>query len=384
MKFIIYFCIFFCISAYANQTISLDLENVQLSRAIEMLAQYTQQNVIVSPAIHDVVSLHLKNIALEDALSTLLLAHELQKWQVNGAWFIGTEKEMLKHNEDLLKNKKFHDETDLLYTQVWQIHYAKVADVQNLIANSKNSILSKRGFVSFDVRTNILYVHDTKEHLQDVSYLIKRLDIPVQQILIEVHLASVDSDYERTLGVNFSSSESGLAIARLKNNILLNVQLAALEKEGHGEVLSNPSLFTANLEAASIESGEEIPYQEISKSGASGVAFKKAVLSLEVLPQIMPGKQILLQIKVNQDKPNKRIVLGVPSITTRQMHTNIRVKSGQTIVLGGIYESNKEQDLQGIPFLGKIPLVGWLFHQQNVTNTKRELLIFVTPKIIIG
>jgi type IV pilus assembly protein PilQ len=141
-------------------------------------------------------------------------------------------------------------------------------------------------------------------------------------------------------------------------------------------------LFTANQQTASIESGEEIPYQEISKSGGTGIAFKKAVLSLKVTPQIMPGNRVLLQLQVNQDKPSNRMVLGVPAISTRQMSTNILVKNGETVVLGGIYEENKENGQQRIPFLGKIPAIGWLFKQFSVTENKRELLIFVTPKII--
>ena len=160
------------------------------------------------------------------------------------------------------------------------------------------------------------------------------------------------------------------------------MELSALENEGHGELISSPSLFTANQQTAFIESGEEIPYQEISRSGATGVAFKKAVLSLRVTPQVMPGNQVLLQLQINQDKPSNRVVLGVPAIATRQISTHILIKSGQTIVLGGIYEENKENQQQGIPFLCKIPLVGWLFKQQNVTHSKRELLIFVTPKVM--
>jgi len=235
--------------------------------------------------------------------------------------------------------------------------------------------------------------------MPDIRTVIQRLDVPVQQVLIEVQLASIDSDYERELGVSYQNQQPlsqdqsssgyapfnmhyGLALLKLTDGSLLRMQLSALERAGHGELISSPSLFTANQQTASIESGEEIPYQEISRSGATGVAFKKAVLSLKVTPQIMPGQYVLLQLQVNQDKPSNRIILGVPAITTRQMSTNVLVKSGQTIVLGGIYESDKGHQQQGVPVLNKIPLVGWLFKQQNVTDNKRELLIFVTPKVI--
>ena len=173
-----------------------------------------------------------------------------------------------------------------------------------------------------------------------------------------------------------------LAVARLANSPLLDAKLAALDSEGRGELISSPSLFTANQQSASIESGEEIPYQEVSRSGGTGIAFKKAVLSLKVTPQVMPNGKILLQLQVNQDKPSNRMVLGVPAINTRQISTSITVHDGQTIALGGIYELNKEYGEQRVPFLYKIPGVGMLFRQHNTLENKRELLIFIRPKLI--
>lgn len=375
-KWLLLFLIFYMTECSAS-IISIDIDNVSLKNAIYILAKWTHQNVMVSASVYGTVSLHLKNVDAEKALSSLLHSHALTKWQIDEVWFIGKYPEFLKYEEDNEKLKATED----LKTHIWHLHYAKADALLNLIQDSKNSLLSKRGIARADLRTNILYIRDTENSMLDIKRFVENLDVPVQQVLIEVYLASVDCDYERDLGIQFSF-QNGFSIAKIQNEAL-NIQLGALEKEGHGEILSNPSLLTANREAASIESGEEIPYQEINRSGGSGVVFKKAVLSLQVTPQVMPNDQVLLQIQVNQDKPNKRVVLGVPSITTRQMHTNIRVKNGQTIVLGGIYESSREENQQGIPFLGKIPLVGWLFHQQNVLNTKRELLIFVTPKIII-
>jgi type IV pilus assembly protein PilQ len=155
-----------------------------------------------------------------------------------------------------------------------------------------------------------------------------------------------------------------------------------MENAGRGQLISDPSLYTANQQTASIESGEEIPYQEVSVSGGTATAFKKAVLSLKVTPQIMPGGKVLLQLQINQDRPSSLIVQGVPAITTRQLATNILVNNGQTLVLGGIYEQNNEHTVERVPFLSKIPLLGLLFQQQDVKINKRELLIFVTPKII--
>ncbi len=169
----------------------------------------------------------------------------------------------------------------------------------------------------------------------------------------------------------------------LPDTSLLDIQLAALEQNGRGELISSPSLFTANQQTASIESGEEIPYQEATNSGATSVVFKKAVLSLKVTPHVLPDNKVLLHLRVTQDKPSQRDVLGVPAITTRQITTNILVQNGQTIVLGGIYESDRTYGEQGIPYLGKIPLVGMLFRQHNSQASKRQLLIFVTPNIVL-
>ncbi|HSW71329.1 MAG TPA: type IV pilus secretin PilQ, partial [Gammaproteobacteria bacterium] len=168
----------------------------------------------------------------------------------------------------------------------------------------------------------------------------------------------------------------------LADNSLLDVKLAALENAGHGELISSPSLFTANQQLASIEAGEEIPYQEASSSGATTVVFKKAVLSLKVRPQLLPGKKILLQLHINQDRPNTRLVLGVPTISTRQLLTNVLIPNGQTVVLGGIYEINKEKSKETFPFLAKLPLVGSFFQLNKQRHNKRELLIFVTPRVI--
>lgn len=379
-----------------SQNISMDLQNVNIQDAIRLFAQYDQANVIINPTIHGLVSLHLQHISAKNALDLLLKSHGLNKWEIENVWYIMPSAELIQHEQEQIKLQALLQETSPLLTQIWHIHYAKAENIASLLQDSNNSLLSKRGHVRVDTRTNILYVQDIEDHIQSIDMLVKNIDIPVKQILIEAHLASIDSDYERELGLNFSSkqlnaaqSESNdssryhLAIIPLAKDSFLDVQLAALENEGHGELISSPSLFTANQQAASIESGEEIPYQEISKSGATGVAFKKAVLSLKVTPQIMPGNQILLQLQVNQDKPSNRMILGVPAISTRQISTHILVKSGQTIVLGGVYEADKEKGQQRIPFLGKIPFIGWLFNLQNMAENKRELLIFVTPKIIM-
>lgn len=387
------------VNSIDNKNLSLDLVNVSLPDALQELAKFMHRSLLLSPAITGVVSLHLNSASPREAFDLLLTSEGLGKLATGDVLFIAPQAELMKRRQDESKMQEVIGETAKIVTRTWQIHYAKAEDIALLIKDANNSLLSKRGHVRVDARTNMLCIQDSPQSLAEIYSLILKLDVPIKQILIEARLASVDGDYERDLGINFSTHQSvgiggksevvpqhgthfSLAVATLANGSILDATLSAMENEGHGELISSPSLFTANGQTASIESGEEIPYQEVSLSGGTGVAFKKAVLSLKVTPQIMPGNKVLLKLKVNQDRPSSRMVLGVPAITTRQITTNILIESGQTLVLGGIYEINNEENEQRIPFLGKIPFVGLLFKEENVKKNKRELLIFVTPKII--
>jgi type IV pilus assembly protein PilQ len=383
-----------------GEKISLDLQNIPLTDAVRELGKFLQLNLLVSPAISGNISLQLHGAEPGDAFNLLLDSQGLSKTQRGDVWYVAPRAEMMARREEDFKFQETLTATALLQTRVWQMHYAKAEDVGHLLQDASASLLSARGHVRIDARTNTLCVQDTATHLRDVFELIKKLDVPVKQILIEARLASVDSDFERELGISFTAKSAlanankggvlaeinphhfSLAVATLANGSYLDVALAAMENAGKGELISNPSLYTANQQTASIESGEEIPYQEVSVSGGTATTFKKAVLSLKVTPQIMPGGKVLLQLQINQDRPSTLIVQGVPAITTRQLVTNILVNNGQTLVLGGIYEQNNAHAVERIPFLSKIPLLGLLFQQQDVKINKRELLIFVTPKII--
>jgi type IV pilus assembly protein PilQ len=372
----------------SSNNLSLDLNRVDLHDALQIIANFMRLNFIITPNVKGNISVHLTQLSPNEMLNTLLDSQNLTKSQFGKTWIIDSRNAFIQKQQETLKMQAIVDATDPLKTHIWQIRYAKAADISQLLQSGNNTLLSKRGHVRVDLRTNQLCVQDTEKHLRDIYPIITHVDIPVQQVLIKTRLASIDTDFEKQLGIQFdllSSNQQGiysLAIAKLADGSLLDLKLSALENEGHGELISSPRLFTANQQTASIESGEEIPYQEVSRSGATGVAFKKAVLSLKVTPQIMPGHYVLLQLQVNQDKPSNRIVKGVPSINTRQIVTNVLVKNGQTIALGGIYETNKQEGYTRIPFLSKIPLLGIIFQQKNQSEAKRELLIFVTPRIV--
>lgn len=377
---------------------NIDLRNAFLPDVLTVVAKQAGLNLVLSPSINSMVSLHLKNLSAKEILHLLFISNGLSVCEMNGAWFVAPRSEMIKRQQEELQLQNITEETTSLITEVRQMHFARADDIGRLLQDSGNSLLSKRGHLRVDMRTNRLWIQDIPARVIEINKLIMHFDIPAQQILIEARLASVDSDFERELGIHFSVQEGsdtndsksgeeiqtryGLAVARLVDGSVLDMQLTALENEGHGELISSPKLFTSNQQTASIESGEEIPYQQSSKSGATNIAFKKAVLSLKVTPQILPGNKVLLDLQVNQDNPSGHMVLGVPTINTRQMSTHVLMKNGETIVLGGIYESNKEHAVERIPFISQIPLVGLIFQQQNVIEKKRELLIFVTPKMI--
>lgn len=401
--FLASFTLVFFHAGYANnKNITLELQNVHLADAIRLLARFLHMNVIISPSVTGLTTLHFFNALPSQAFELMLTSHGLAKWQMGEVWFIAPWEELIKRKQEELKWYDVSSETAPLRTEIWKIQYAKAEDISRLIQNEHAALISKRGRVSVDARTNIIYIQDIALRLKNIRKLIKYLDVPVQQLAIEARLLSVDSDFERELGVHFAvkspssqgdaskartwSEELGhysLAVAKLADGSLLDVKLAALENAGHAELISSPSLFTANQQPASIEAGEEVPYQEVSDSGGTAVVFKKAVLGLKVTPQVLPGNKVLLQLQINQDRPSNKMVLGVPTISTRQITTSVLVRNGQTIVLGGIFETNEESGQQRLPFISQVPLIGLLFKQQSTRENKRELLIFVTPKIIM-
>lgn len=319
MKKIIVCIALFCVTplfAKPEQKISLDLQNARLIDALHMMAVQLHENWIINPAINAQVTLHLTQVAANKTLAVLLQSYNLVKVSLGDAWYITLRNDWMQRTQDNLKLSDAIEASAPLVTRVFQIHYAKAEDIARLLQERTDSFLSKRGHVHVDVRTNIICVQDVSERLNQVQQLINKTDIPVQQVLIETRLANVDSDFERDLGINFAVTQTdnpnkvfgktpySLLVAKLADGSLLDMQLIALENQGRAELISSPRLFTANQQTAAIESGEEIPYQEESSSGGTIVRFKKAVLSLKVTPQVLPNNKVLLQLQVNQDRPN--------------------------------------------------------------------------------
>lgn len=421
---------------YTGERLSLNFQDIEVRAVLQLIADFTGLNVVTSDTVAGSVTLRLKNVPWDEALDIILRTKGLAKRQIGDVLMIGPTEEMAAREKLELQARQQVQDLAPIRAEYIAVNYAKAIDIAALLKTEKNSMLSHRGTVSVDERTNTLLVQDTLDKLEEVRALVLRLDVPVRQVLIESRIVFANDDFEDELGVNLASAakfrpgnepvvgftgdmpgadaiaqgaapasiplvdrlnvnllgtglpsgatgaaQFGLSIARLPGGTILDLELLALENEGLGKIVASPRLITSNQQQAYIESGEEIPYQEASSSGATSVSFKKAVLRLEVIPQITPDDHIILDLKVNQDSRGV-VTAGVPSINTRQMSTKVLVANGETVVLGGIYQQNKQQTKMQVPFFGKLPLVGWMFKNETNSDQRNELLIFVTPKII--
>jgi type IV pilus assembly protein PilQ len=352
--------------------------------------------------------------------------------QTGNVMLVAPSEEIAAREKLELEAQKQIEELEPLFSEFIQVNYAKASAIESLLVSEDTTLLSDRGKATIDERTNTLLVQDTAAKLVDIRRLVARLDIPVRQVLIESRIVIASDQFAKDLGVKFGYSKRvsyddgdkilvsggkqpgdtifdpntgfevpagtnieglitdlgvtnptgsiGLAVGKLGSH-LLQLELNAMEMEGRGEVVSNPRVLTSNQKEAYIESGTEIPYREASSSGAATVSFKKAVLSLNVTPQITPDDRIIMDLVVNKDSVGT-IYEGVPSIDTKEVATQVLVDNGETLVLGGIYERERLDEVDRVPFFGELPMVDWLFKTTRKKDNKAELLIFVTPKIV--
>ncbi len=414
---------------FSGRRLSLNFQNISIRAVLQLLADFTGINIVVSDKVQGNITLRLNNIPWDQALDIILTTQGLAKRQTGNVMLIDYKASFDKMEAEELKTQRAIQKLEPIRSELIQINYAKATDLAILIKDKQNSLLSDKGRVSVDERTNTLWIQDSGTRINEVRDLIKQLDVPVKQVLIEARIVEVTKDFAQDLGIRWGVSRPthlsgtlaganqlaqgvapanvvpltdrlnldlvaapvtgvppasvGIALAQLGDNILLDLELSALESEGLAELISSPKLITANQQAAVIESGQEIPYQEATSSGATAVAFKKAVLSLNVTPQITPDSKILMDLKINQDNALPNLTFnGVPVIATKEIRTNVLVSNGQTIVLGGIYQQDKSKTITRVPFFGQLPVVGNLFKNTQIALRNDELLIFITPKII--
>lgn len=409
---------------YAGKPMSLNFQNVPVRTVLQLIADFNKLNLVTSDTVAGNITLRLDGVPWDQALDTVLKVKGLDKRLDGNILLVAPAAEIANQENQQLENKQKVSNLAPLVTEYVQINYAKAADMAKLLADNKTRLLSPRGAVSVDDRTNTILIKDTAETIDHIKDMIKVLDVAVKQVVIEARMVTVTDGAEQAIGVQWGVSNdktSGTLSAldsinagtattyskRLNVNLasstssgntagvafqlgtidgsLLDLQLNALETENKAEIISSPRVTTANQKEALIEQGYEIPYSESSSSGASTISFKKAVLSLKVTPQITPDNNVILDLHVTQDDIYQNVQTGTGTavaLSTQAINTQVLVKNGQTLVLGGIFTRSIKKTVDKVPVLGDLPGVGALFRNSNTTNSKKELLIFVTPKIV--
>jgi type IV pilus assembly protein PilQ len=431
---------------YEGQRLTLNFQDIETRAVLQLLAETSGKNIVVSDTVQGNVTLRLRNVPWDQALDIVMTTKGLDMRQNGNVIMVAPAEEIAARETADLEARLAISELEPLYSEFLQVNYAKATDLAVLITaeSGGNPLLSERGSVGVDDRTNTLLVQDTAERLQNIRRLVRTLDIPIKQVLIESRIVVVNDDFSRDLGVRlgvsaFRESNTGLttisgtgdgtdhiidtylenladptsttlleypplndrynvtvpiadaagrfSLAVLENDYLVDLELTALEAEGRGEIVSTPRVITANQKEATIKQGVEIPYQQAASSGATTIQFKEAVLELVVTPQITPDNNIIMDLRVSKDNVGEIISTGglggtVPSIDTRSVETQVLVADGQTVVLGGIYETERRETIKKVPWLGDIPFAGALFRSKQRLDNKAELLIFVTPRIL--
>lgn len=392
--------------------ISLNFQDIKVRAALQLLAEFGEFNLIVDDKVKGSLSLHLNGISWAQALDVILKSKGLVKYPIGNSWFIAPQSEFLRRDKEKFKIKLERQALSPLVGKLIQIRYSKALILADLLKDKNNNILSSIGSVSIDKRGNSLWVKDSKEKLIQIEKIIKQFDRPIKQISIEARIVNVDKLNASALGIRFGfrclSSHPGslshvrspikdlnmdlpfseikrgklqLNLMQIAKNIFLDLELTALENEGELKIISAPHLITADQMPAFIQAGEDIPYQK-KEGGDTVIQFQPAVLSLAVTPQVLPNRQLMLDLVVNQDQPSNFTVSGTPAIHKRGIKTQVIISDGETVVLGGIYEHMQNQSVERIPFLGSLPIIGRLFTYKATSEKCNELLIFLTPTIL--
>jgi type IV pilus assembly protein PilQ len=429
---------------YEGQRLTLNFQDIETRAVLQLLAETSGKNIVVSDTVQGNVTLRLRNVPWDQALDIVMTTKGLDMRQNGNVIMVAPAEEIAARETADLEAQLAIAELEPVYSEFLQVNYAKAADLADLIGGSgAGNMLSERGSIAVDDRTNTLLIQDTADRLQDIRRMVRTLDIPIKQVLIESRIVIVNDDFSRDIGIRFgvtgddissdnivvatgsgqgannylssivdainnndptlaeypalndrynvnvpvASPAGRFALAILGQDYLVDLELTAVEAEGRGEIVSTPRVITANQKEASIKQGVEIPYQQSASSGATTIQFKEAVLELTVTPQITPDNNIIMDLRVSKDNVGEIISTGglggtVPSIDTRSVETQVLVKDGQTVVLGGIYETERRETINKVPFLGDIPIVGAAFRSKQRNNDKAELLIFVTPRIL--
>ncbi len=435
---------------YSGEKLSLNFQNIEVRSLLQVIADFTNFNVVTSDSVSGAVTLRLKDVPWDQALDIILQAKGLGMRKTGNVLWIAPKDEIAAREKQELESKASIESLETLRTQGFQMNYAKASDIATQLTASGSGgsgansarILSNRGSVISEPRTNQLFVTDIPSKLEQVQQLIAKLDVPVRQVLIEARIVEADDRFGRSLGVRLGGSDlrgirggdAGYAVGgtnriafggsydavssttlESENNMdttntsfvnlpsvgaggfpaaafavslfssaanrFLNLEISALEADGRGKIVSSPRVVTADQVKALIEQGTEYPYQTATSSGATALSFRKANLKLEVTPQITPEGSIILDVDVNKDSRGETTAAGI-AINTKHVQTQVLVENGGTVVIGGIFEQTEIDDVTKVPLLGDIPVMGNLFKNRSKTANKSELLIFITPRVI--
>ncbi len=446
---------------YQGEKLSLNFQSIEVRALLQVIADFTNFNVVTSDTVTGSVTLRLKDVPWDQALDIILQAKGLGMRKVGNVLWIAPKDEIIRREKDDLEAKAKVAQLEPLRMQLFQMNYARAEEVAQVLKGLSNqnflsqlralssgdpeantTVLSSRGSVTAEKRTNQLFVTDTPTRLEEIQRIIAQIDIPVRQVMIEARIVEASDSFGRELGVKLGATDlrglrggvpgwggnnrigitgsylgigeqtgqaavtsgsyipnsyflnmpaaaiGGIAPASValslfgsSSNRFLNLELSALEADGKGKIISSPRVITSDQREALIEQGTEIPYQEASSSGATSVSFKKAVMALRVVPQITPEGNVIMSVLISKDRVGD-VVAGVPSIDTKKINTQVLVENGGTVVIGGIFEQEESESTTKVPLLGDLPAVGNLFKSRSRSTQKTELLVFLTPRVI--
>ncbi|WP_291371686.1 MULTISPECIES: type IV pilus secretin PilQ family protein [unclassified Acinetobacter] len=438
-------------NAYTGKKISLDFQDIEVRRVLQLLADFTGINMVTADSVQGNITLRLKDVPWDQALDIILKTKNLDKRRNGNVIWIAPVSELIKAEEEQAKAIEQSVKLAPIQTEYMQLSYAKVADIEKLITQTKSSsngnsgnssgsnnsgetLLSPRGTVSVDARTNTLIINDTAQNIDKVRKMVDLLDIPVKQVMVEARIVRASTEFSKEMGVKWGILSQGInqnndllvggsdttlwdlktpsddgkyTIQRPQNlnvdlgvanaagkiafglislsDFMLDLELSALQADGYGEVISTPKVLTADKQTAKVSSGTQIPYQSSEGGGANAVStteFIDATLSLDVTPSITPDGKVQMLLNITSDTPGNPTPTGQLTINKNQINTNVLVNNGETVVLGGIFEQETRNGQTKVPFLGDIPYLGRLFRKDLKSDNKRELLIFVTPRIV--
>ncbi|MGL4564170.1 MAG: type IV pilus secretin PilQ [Halioglobus sp.] len=422
---------------YVGDRISLNFQDIEIRAVLQLIADFTELNLVASDTVQGRITLRLQNVPWDQALELVLKTKGLDKRQIGNVLMVAPAAEIAERERQQIEANKQIAELAPLQSEFVRIRYANAANVVELFqagSEEGGSLISPRGSVIVEPRTNSIIITETAPKLAEIRGLIELVDIPIRQVMIEARIVIAQSDATKNLGIEWGGAylntnndnitsvsgdtdnvvnlnqsvingtqpqvdypgallvdlgvtrSSGFAVGFTSGDLFLTAELSALEAAGEGEVVSQPKVITGDKQQAAIKSGTEVPYQESSASGETTTSFKDAVLSLDVTPNITPDDRIMLDLQVNQDSIGELVPSGqggfIPSIDTTQLNTQVLVGNGETVVLGGVFKTEDIESVNKVPFFGDLPYIGAFFRNESTSSKKTETLIFITPRIL--